>query len=285
MTVIPCSRNAKLKAEIEQFSETLKTEAHTLGQHGLSERDFYQGGLFRGAIERIRGQFSATMGQKREFVQLVLNYMQDQKFIRDWISAGQENRYDYAVTLNNGKVAAIELKGCLDGNNTNIFERPLHAQEFIMWSVCSNAGADPRRNVWSGIHTRLSAEIIERETLVDGLIVWDWLCGTVGRPCPKLEGRPDRLTNVGQYGLTPPCIYLFPSTVPSVRNNSSPAPHQLAEVGLLEAFHRCFKGEDAELNFVRFTVAHKGAEVVRKTTIERGGVVQLDSPETPIRRR
>jgi len=102
MTVIPCSRNAKLKKEIEQFAETLKTEAHTLGQHGLAERDFYQGGLFRGAIERIRGQFSAAMGQKREFVKHVLNYMQDQGFIRDWISAGQENRYAYAVTLNNG---------------------------------------------------------------------------------------------------------------------------------------------------------------------------------------
>jgi hypothetical protein len=285
MTVIPCNRNNALKGQIEKFAEVLKTDAHNLGTHGLTERDFYQGGLFRGAIERIRGQFTATMREKREFVRHVLNYMQDRGFIRDWISAGHANRHDYSLTLANGRTAVIELKGCLDGNNTNIFERPTNAQEFIIWSVCSNAGADPRRNVWSGIHTRLSAEIIEKEKLVDGLMVWDWLCGTIGRPCPKLDGRPDRLTTVGPYGLTPPCIYLFPATVPSVRNNPSPAPHQLAEVGLLDAFHRCFGGDDAEINYVRFHVSHKGAEVVRKTTIERAGVVQMESEETPIRRR
>ncbi|MGH2137807.1 hypothetical protein, partial [Enterococcus faecalis] len=76
---------------------------------------------------------------------------------------------DYTVALNSGKTAVIELKGCLDGNNTNIFERPPHANEFIIWSVCTNPGADPRRNAWSGIHTRLSAEIISRQQRVDGL--------------------------------------------------------------------------------------------------------------------
>ncbi|HEY3639287.1 MAG TPA: hypothetical protein VGK90_14155 [Rhizomicrobium sp.] len=285
MTVIPCSKNKNLSGEINKFAEVLKTDAHNLGTHGLSEKDFYQGGLFRGAIERIRGQFTATMREKREFVKHVLNYMQDQGFIKEWISAGQANRYDYAVTLPNDRVAAIELKGCLDGNNTNIFERPAQANEFIMWSICTNTGADPRRNAWSGIHTRLSADIIERETVVDGLMIWDWFCGTIGRPCPKIEGQSERLTTVGPYSVTPPCIYLFPGTIPSVRNNPSPAPHQLAEVGILNAFHRCFKGDDAELNFVRFTIAHKGAETVRKTTIERGGIVQKDSEETAIRRR
>src|ERR1700749_3805 len=151
MTVIPCERNANLRREIQNFAETLKTESHTLGEHGLSERDFYQGGLFRGAIERIRGQFAATMREKRTFVKHILNYMQDQKAIQNWVSSGDASRHDYTITLPDGKVAVIELKGCLDGNNTNIFERPAHAQEFIIWSVCSNAGADPRHNAWSGI--------------------------------------------------------------------------------------------------------------------------------------
>lgn len=285
MTVIPCERNANLTRDIREFAETLKTEAHTLGTHGLSERDFYQGGLFRGAIERIRGQFAATMREKREFVRHVLNHMQDRGFIRDWVSAGDANRHDYTVTMLDGRVSVIELKGCLDGNNTNIFDRPSHAQEFILWSVCSNAGADPQHNAWSGIHTRLSAEIIEGQKLVDGLMIWDWLCGTVARPCPKLLGRPGRLTPVGSYQVTPPCIYLFPGTIPSVRNNPSPAPHRLAEVTLLDAFHRCFGGADDELNFVRFTVAHRGSETIRKTVVERGGIVAHESSETPIQRR
>ncbi len=134
MSVIPCEQNLALRDKIEEYSEVLKVEAHRLGNHGLSEDEFYNSGLFRGAIERIRGQFSATMRDKRDFMSRVLNRMQDDGFITEWISAGGANRHDYSVTLPTGRVAVIELKGCLDGNNTNIFERPPHAQEFIVWT-------------------------------------------------------------------------------------------------------------------------------------------------------
>lgn len=281
---IPCERNAELRDKIVEFAEVLKTQAHTLGEHGLDERDFYQSGLFRGAIERIRGQFSASMREKRDFVALVLSHMQDDGFIADWESAGEANRHDYAVELNSGRTAIIELKGCLDGNNTNIFERPPHADEFVIWSVCTNQGADPRHNLWSGIHTRLSAEVIDRQQKIDGVIVWDWICGTSARPCPKLRDREDRLTDVGPFRLPPPCIYLFPATVPSPRNNPNPRINQLADVGILDAMHRCFGGVDAELNYVGIEVAHRGAETVRTTTITRGGVVRRESDPTPIRR-
>ncbi|HAN93632.1 MAG TPA: hypothetical protein DCQ33_16340 [Nitrospira sp.] len=285
MSVIPCEQNLELKQRIEEFAEVLKTDAHQLGTHGLSEVDFYKSGLFRGAIERIRGQISATMIEKRAFVQLVLEHMQDRGFVRDWANAGEANRHDYTVTLINGRISALELKGCLDGNNTTIFERPAQAQEFILWSVCDNPSADPRHNVWSGIHTRLSAEIIANDKQVDGLIVWDWICGTLGRPCPKLLVRDGRQTAIGQYMVTPPCIYLFPRTIPSVRNNPDPEPNDLGSVGFLDALHRCFGGDDNEINRVRFAVANKGSDLMRTTTIERGGVVQHTSKATPIRRK
>lgn len=284
MSVVPCQHDANLGKQIADFAEVLKLKAHTLGSHGLSETDFYQSGVFRGAIERIRGQFSASMREKRTFVRLVLNHMQDQGYIREWESAGESNRHDYTITLPSGRVSVVELKGCLDGNNTTIFERPSYAQEFTIWSVCSNEGANPRHNVWSGIHTRLSSEILSNQKQVDGLIVWDWLCGTVGRPCPKVGLGDDRRTVVGPYKLTPPCIYLFPATIPSVRNNPSPEPHALKGVEFLDSLHRCFGGKDEEINQVRFVVAHKGPDTVRVTTISRGGVVQHASEETPIRR-
>ena len=170
MSVIPCKQNAELKSKILEFAEVLKTQSHQLGEHGLTENEFYNSGLFRGAVERIRGQFSATMSEKRDFVRHILNHMQDGGFIQDWNSSGADNRHDYAVTMPTGRTAVIELKGCLDGNNTNIFERPPHAHEFIIWSVCTNPGADPQHNAWSGIHTRLSAEIISRSQRVDGLL-------------------------------------------------------------------------------------------------------------------
>lgn len=284
--VIPCRPNNELKEKIDEFADVLKTEAHQLGNHGLSEEEFYKSGLFRGAIERVRGQFSADMQEKRTFVSHILNYMQDRRFIRDWESAGESNRHDYTITLSDGRISVVELKGCLDGNNTTIFERPPHAQEFTIWSVCSNIAANPRHNVWSGIHTRLSAEIIENSKQVDGLIVWDWLCGTLGRPCPKLTSARNRgITVVGPYRLPPPCIYLFPSTIPSVRNNPNPEAHSLDDVGFLRALHECFSGNDEDLNSVRFEVAYLNRELVRSTSIERGGEVQRTSNQIPIRRR
>lgn len=284
MSVILCTKNPALLRLIEEYSETLKAEAHKLGSHGLSEQDFYNSGLFRGAIERIRGQFSAKMSEKREFARDVLNFLEDHDFISNWEPSGSANRFDYIVTLRNGKIAAIELKGCLDGNNTNIFERPPNANEFIIWSVCTNPGADPRHNVWSGIHTRLSAEIISKEKRVDGLVIWDMVCGTIGRPCPKLTSGLDRRTAASHYLLPPPCIYLFPATIPSPRTNPKPTAQSLDEISLLKAFHDCFGGSEAELNYVDFEVEHHGAETVRKTTIRRNGGVVHESKFTAIRR-
>lgn len=285
MSVIPCEKNKNLGRRIEEFAETLKTEAHTLGNHGLSESEFYDSGLFRGAIERIRGQFSASMGEKREFVMHVLNYMQDNGFVAEWESAGGTNRHDYAVSLATGKTAIIELKGCLDGNNTNIFERPPNADEFIIWSICTNPGADPRHNLWSGIHTRLSAEIISREQLVDGIVIWDMVCGTIGRPCPKILENPSRATIVGPYSLPPPCLYLLPSTIPSPRNNPSPRAQQLSDVQIMQAFSDCFGSRPGEISFVSFDVAHKDADTVRTTKIVRDSETQKKSKPTAIRRK
>lgn len=284
MSIIPCEQNKELRKKIEEFAEVLKTESHTLGDHGLSENEFYNSGLFRGAIERIRGQFSATMRDKRDFVKNALNHIQDNGFIAEWESAGEANRHDYSVQLNSGKTAIIELKGCLDGNNTNIFERPPHAEEFVIWSVCTNPGADPRHNAWSGIHTRLSAEIIYRSQRVDGVVIWDMVCGTLGRPCPKLDDGSGRLTEVGAFTLPPPCIYVMPATIPSPRNNPNPPPQDIENVEILKAFHDCFKGQDEEVNSVAFEAENRGADLVRTTRISRDGVIQRESEATPIRR-
>lgn len=283
MSEIPCQKNEELRLKIVEFAEVLKREAHKLGEHGLDEEDFYQSGLFRGAIERVRGQFSASMKEKRGFVAQMLDQMRFGGFIKDWSSAGEANRHDYAVTLNNDRTAIIELKGCLDGNNTNIFERPPHADEFVIWSVCSNPGADPRHNVWSGIHTRLSAEMIDRNQRIDGLVVWDWICGTSARPCPKLADETRRC-DVGPYKLPPPCIYLFPATVPSPRNNPRPRLNRIEDVGILHAMMDCFGGRGDELHEVEIEVAHQGPDTVRKTTIRRDGAVLKQSELTPIRR-
>ena len=45
MSVIPCERNQGLRDRIEAFAEVLKSEAHTLGDHGLAKSEFYCSGL------------------------------------------------------------------------------------------------------------------------------------------------------------------------------------------------------------------------------------------------
>lgn len=284
MSVVPCQKDKNLENLIKEYAEVLKTEAHKLGAHGLTEEEFYDSGLFRGAIESMRGQFSATMREKREFVRHVLNHMQDRGFIQEWESASETNRHDYLVRLGAGRNCVIELKGCLDGNNTTIFERPPHAHEFIIWSVCTNRGGDPQKNVWSGLHTRLSADLVERHQRVDGVVVWDWICGTVGRPCPKLASRTGQTTTVAHYTLPPPCIYVLPATIASPRNNPCPRAQSLEEVQLLKAFHECFAGDDRDVNYVDFEVAHEGVETVRTTRVRRAGTVAKESAPTPIRR-
>lgn len=84
MTVIPCEQDPQIRAEIERFAEILKTQAHKLGDHGLDEANFYGSAIFRGAVEKVRGEFSATMRGKREFVQHVLNHMEDRGHIAGW---------------------------------------------------------------------------------------------------------------------------------------------------------------------------------------------------------
>ncbi|MFD0893139.1 hypothetical protein KBB96_17100 [Luteolibacter ambystomatis] len=281
MSEIPCQQNPEFRTKVVDFAETLKTRSHELV--GLSEDDVFNSGLFRAAIERIRGQFSATMRDKRDFISRILNHLQDSQLIEEWESAESRNRHDYTVKLPSGKLCVIEAKGCLDGNNTNIFERPAHANEFIIWSICQNPGADPRKNVWSGLHTRLSAEIISKNKQVDGLVVWDMVCGTIGRPCPKMMA-PRVPTNIGPFHLPPPCIYLFPDTIPSVRNNPNPTAQALDRVEMLKVLHTAFLGVSEEVNYVDFEVRHQGAETVRRTTIRRAGAIQKQSDFTPIQR-
>ena len=161
---------------------------------------------------------------------------------------------------------------------------PAKADEFVIWSICTNLGADPRRNAWSGIHTRLSAEMISRNQRVDGLIVWDMMCGTIGRPCPKVaDDDGSRLTDIGPFRVPPACIYLFPGTVPSGATPAAPA-QPIEAVELLSAFHRCFKGRDTELNQVDFELLQSGSDLMRRTTIRRAGVIQKVSDMVPIRR-
>lgn len=279
-----CAIQSGTKARINAYAEKLRRAAPTIGDHGLSKEAFAATGLFEAAIERLRGQKSAAMGPKRSFLSAILNYLQRDGSIRDWQFTGSGERHDYQVTLADGRISVFEAKGCLDGNNAQIFQRPPNADEFAIWSLCQNAGADPRHNAWSGIHTRLTTKIIAEKAQVDGLVVWDMLCGTLGRPCPKVARDPSRLVSVSvDLSVPPPCLYLFPRTLPDPRNNKKPAVWKLSENGLLSALAKSFKCDIQDLTQVSIEARMNDADVERKTTLLRDGKIVGESRWTAVK--
>lgn len=252
--------------------------------HGMTPEQFVESGLFKSAVERIRGQSAATMGVKKAFIAAVLVLLKEQGRIVDWSFAGAGDRHDYEVKLPGGRTCCIEAKGCLDGNNTNIFKRPANADEFIIWSLCQNPGSDPRHNAWSGIHTRLGAEVMSRRERVDGLVIWDMLCGTLARPCPKLVANPARAVDVGGKSLPPPCIYLFPRSIPDARNNPTPPSWQLGDVHFLQVLADAFAVPTPEAISVEIHARMDAANLQRKTRFVRDGTLLHESGWTSIRR-
>lgn len=282
--IILCERTKAVEQAIHHYAEALKAAAAGIGSHGLTPEEFWASGLFRSAVERIRGQQAASMQEKRGFIAAILDYLLGRDLIQSWTSSGSGDRHDYELKLKDGRIAVIEAKGCLDGNNTNIFERPPHADEFLIWSLCQNPGADPRLNAWSGIHTRLSAEIIHRKQRVDGLIIWDMLCGTIGRPCPKLAAEPARATQVGALRVPPPCLYLFPRSIPDPRSNPAPPCWKLNEVQTLAALHEAFGGDAEDVVEVRIETDMREATIRRAVRLIRNGVEFHASEPSPLLR-
>jgi len=281
--IIPCRLEPEMVQRVESYCKDLLHRAPAIGSHGMAEEEFWESGLFHSAIERLRGiRAAATRGKKR-FIHDVLEILKRRGRILGWKSAESSDRHDFEIRVDSDYVCVIEAKGCLDGNNTNIFERPPNADEFIIWSLCQNPAADPRKNVWSGIHTRLGAEIIHRRQVVDGVVVWDNLCGAA-RPCPKTAASGLRATKVGSRLAPPPCIYLFPRTVPDPRNNPKPPARKLDDLKFLSRLHACFHGDENDITNVDLEARMDGATVARKTSLFRGGVEIFSSGYSPVKR-
>ena len=148
-------------------------------------------------------------------------------------------------------------------------------------------GADPRKNAWSGIHTRLGAEIMHRgRPVVDGLIIWDMMCGTIGSALvPRRRADPKRLIHLPNgKGTPPPCLYLFPRTIPDPRGNPAPKCWELKDITFMHALWRAFKARPTDVTEVRIEAQMDGAEIQRRTRLVRAGKEVLLSEWTTLNR-
>jgi hypothetical protein len=247
---LPC-RHSVDSAQVEAVKDILSNLATSspelLGDAGVTAQQFPM--LLRAAIESLRGTASATTSDKRNFLETTLTYGVEQGVFTGWEFVGTENRQDYRVDLPDHTAVSIEAKGCPDGNNITIWDRPGWAQEFIVWSMCPESLAhQPGEGVWSGIATRLIPKLTAEKAVVDALIFWDARCGSALRRCPKafgVDGLRSRATSIpGQDGrdwVPPPCIYLFPVAPPVVRNNPNPRTHTLETCKFADALLTLFQ--------------------------------------------
>jgi hypothetical protein len=230
---LPC-RHASLDVDSVKDLLVHLAERHpeALSEAGLDPASWDS--LLRAAVESLRGTFAASTGEKRRFVEAVLNFGLQKRAFVNWGFVGTGNRNDYRVELPDGTVVCLEQKGCPDGNNTNIWTRPGWAQEFIVWCLCPEGLIkQPGEGTWSGVGTRLLQKEFAENQLVDAMIFWDGRCGSDQRRCPKRYGAMglrSRATAIpSQLGtedwVPPPCIYLFPRAVPDARTNPEPPLH------------------------------------------------------------
>lgn len=205
----------------------------------------------------MRGTASATTSTKQRFISAVLDHCARRGLIQSWDFIGAARRQDYRVVLADGTKVAVEAKGCGDGNNMTIWDRPAWAQEFVIWSLCPDSlQHDPGDGVWSAIATRLMPKIAADHKVVDAFVFWDGRCGSRLRRCPKSHGVTSTLrakaTDIAaQRGkarwLPPPCVYLFPSTAPTVPHNASPTPHTVQSAKFAQMLLSAFNVPDAEM--------------------------------------
>jgi hypothetical protein len=270
------------RSRIQSYADALIEAAPSIGNHGLDNREFWRSRIFFSAVEKIRGTNAASMADKKAFVEAALARLKGAKRISDFAFTGAGDRHDYQVRLRDGRICIIETKGCLDGNNTTVYTRPANADEFVIWSLCQNPGADPKHNVWSGVHTRLGGKIIAEKEPVDALIVWDSLCGGSGRPCPKIVAG--RGVEMNGHRTPPPCVYLFPRTIPDPRNNPSPAVWKIEEVRFAHELLKEFGGDSQDVTEVHIHARMRKTNVERKTTLRRGGRIVAESDWTELKR-
>lgn len=271
MSTTPCLHDAVFEAKAEAIAAVLKEKAHEIAALGLTEEQFYGDGYFRLAIDKIRGQTAAELKPKRRFMRAILNHMMDEKAIKSYDHAENDDRHDYPITLNDGRIAIVEQKGCPDGNNINISERPPHADEFYIWLLCTSRGSNVPKGMRSGIN-RILSDMIATGKRVDGIIMWDMVCGGTGRICPKIANNAARTTKIAEYTLPPPCIFTLPATISHPRLNPKPQVRELASLGFAKALSETFKGQVIEVSQVEYETQMAGASTQKRFRILRNGV-------------
>jgi hypothetical protein len=250
LPILPCRHSAGIVDQVRPARELLegmdRLHPDVLQGHGINPPDYHGALVFRSAIEQIRGSYIArAMSPRQQHVAGVLGRLRASRRIVEFQYTGGARRCDFAVTVSNEPrwQAAIEVKGG-EGNSITISQRPLWADEFLLW--CHLDGAivnQPHEGAGSVIFSRVASELTRRQKRLDAVLFKDALCGTSTRPCPKYED------SVRANETLAPDVFLLPRRPPNVEDEPSPPIHDRQSVRLpyliLEEFGLATPGAQA----------------------------------------
>ncbi|MCX5991184.1 MAG: hypothetical protein NTZ04_02465 [Chloroflexi bacterium] len=226
--LLPCQNDPGATAQVNPAIDLLRNldskHPDVLSAHGVEPADYHSKLVFRSAIESIRGTYIASsLTQRQGLVANVFETMKQMNLIAEYQLQGAAQRFDFQVMLTSQpkEMVAVEVKGG-EGNSINISERPLWANEFILW--CHLDGAivnQPSHGAAAIIFNRVENEMVKRGKHVDVVVFRDARCNTPLRPCPKYKNKPP--TTV--LGVAPD-IFLLPRAIPT-EDDPEPKSHDL----------------------------------------------------------
>jgi hypothetical protein len=226
--LLPCQNDPGATAQVSPTIDLLRNldskHPDVLKTHGLEPADYHSKLVFRSAVESIRGTYIASsLTQRQGLVATVLETMKQSGLITEYQSQGAAQRFDFQVMLASKpkEMVAVEVKGG-EGNSINISERPLWANEFILW--CHLDGAivnQPSHGAAAIIFNRVENEMVKRGKHVDVVVFKDARCNTPLRPCPKYQNKSPATA----LGVAPD-IFLMPRAIPT-EDNPEPSSHDL----------------------------------------------------------
>jgi len=279
--VLPCNNDPEAVKQVQPAIDLLKNldkqHPEILNKHGLIPRDYHPKLVFRSAVESIRGTYIASSVTKRQdMIATTLEAMRQKGLIVDYKRTAGKQRYDFEVVSRTKPkiMCAIEVKGG-EGNSINISERPIWADEFILW--CHLDGAivnQPYHGAEAIIFNRVATEMVKRKKHVDAIVFRDVTCNTALRVCPKYAGK-EPPTELG----VAPDIFLLPKDVPT-EQNPNPPPHDLKTTQLpakiLVAYGVKPKDFDNHLWQVSIALEHNDKRTVRVTSVFHKGKLILE---------
>lgn len=226
LPILPCIHTQAIVDQVRPTKELLegmdRLHPNVLREHGVNPPDYHGALVFRSAIEQIRGSYIArAMNPRQQHVAAVLERLKMSGRIADYRYTGGARRSDFEVIVSMEPrwAAALEVKGG-EGNSITISQRPLWADEFILW--CHLDGAivnQPHEGAASVIFSRVASELVKSQKRLDAVLFKDTLCGTATRPCPKYSQAVRSNSEVA------PDVFVLPRRPPNFTDEPSPPLH------------------------------------------------------------